>query len=69
MLTIHPFSRYFLFLLINVVFIFLVGSTYWALVRDLANTPAKIPEKLALALQRGVAKHFFLSYVVLQGNP
>ncbi|KAG6332150.1 hypothetical protein ID866_6939 [Astraeus odoratus] len=59
--------KYFLFLLVNVVFIFLLASTYWQLVRDLANSPAKIPEKLAEALQKGVAKHFFLSYVVLQG--
>ncbi|KAG0698644.1 hypothetical protein DFH29DRAFT_810066 [Suillus ampliporus] len=59
--------KYFLFLLINVVFIFLLASTYWQLVRDLANSPAKIPEKLATALQQGSAKHFFLSYVILQG--
>ncbi|TFY73230.1 hypothetical protein EWM64_g10782, partial [Hericium alpestre] len=60
-------KKYFLFLLINVVFIFLFASTYWQLVRDLANSPAKIPEKLAQALQRGRARHFFLSYVILQG--
>ncbi|KAH7890363.1 hypothetical protein F5I97DRAFT_16920 [Phlebopus sp. FC_14] len=58
--------KYFLFLLVNVVFIFLLASTYWQLVRDLANSPAKIPEKLAEALQKGRAKHFFLSYVILQ---
>lgn len=52
----HIKSRYFLFLLINVVFIFLLASTYWQLVRDLANSPAKIPEKLAQALQQGQAK-------------
>ena len=50
-------SRYFLFLLVNVVFIFLLASTYWQLVRDLANSPAKIPEKLAEALQKGRAKY------------
>ncbi|KAI0276258.1 hypothetical protein BGY98DRAFT_986594 [Russula aff. rugulosa BPL654] len=60
-------KKYFLFLLVNVVFIFLLASTYWQLVRDLANSPAKIPEKLAQALQMGRAKHFFLSYVILQG--
>jgi hypothetical protein len=49
-------NRYFLFLLVNVVFIFLLASTYWQLVRDLANSPAKIPEKLAQALQMGRAK-------------
>ncbi|KAH9006634.1 DUF221-domain-containing protein [Lactarius hatsudake] len=60
-------KKYFLFLLVNVVFIFLLASTYWQLVRDLANSPAKIPEKLAQALQIGSARHFFLSYVILQG--
>ncbi|KXN82921.1 hypothetical protein AN958_02004 [Leucoagaricus sp. SymC.cos] len=60
-------KKYFLFLLINVVFIFLLATTYWQLVRDLANTPAKIPEKLAVALQAGNARKFFLSYVILQG--
>ncbi|KAG8943918.1 hypothetical protein FRC04_002406 [Tulasnella sp. 424] len=59
-------KKYFLFLLINVVFIFLLASTYWNLLRDLANSPATIPQKLAIALQRGSAKHFFLNYVVLQ---
>jgi len=48
--------RYFLFLLVNVVFIFLVATTYWQLVRDLAGYPAKIPEKLAKALQSGKAR-------------
>ncbi|KAF8955390.1 hypothetical protein BDZ97DRAFT_1674228 [Flammula alnicola] len=60
-------KKYFLFLLINVVFIFLLATTYWQLVRDLANSPAKVPEKLAQALQAGRARHFFLSYVILQG--
>lgn len=60
-------SRYHLFLLVNVVFIFLLATTYWQLVRDLANFPAKIPEKLAKSLQSGKARNFFLSYVILQG--
>jgi calcium permeable stress-gated cation channel len=59
--------RYFLFLLINVVFIFLLASTYLQLVRDLVDFPAKIPEKLARALQQGRARNFFLSYAILQG--
>ncbi|KAI0262633.1 DUF221-domain-containing protein [Gloeopeniophorella convolvens] len=46
---------------------FFFFCTYWQLVRDLANSPAKIPEKLAQALQIGRARHFFLSYVILQG--
>ena len=60
--------KYFLFLLVNVVFIFLLASTYWQLIRDLAESPAKVPEKLATALQQGRAKHFYLSYVILQGE-
>ncbi|RPD67028.1 DUF221-domain-containing protein [Lentinus tigrinus ALCF2SS1-7] len=60
-------KKYFLFLLINVVFIFLVASTYWQLVRDLASSPARGLEKLAQALNAGNARHFFVSYVILQG--
>ncbi|TBU46588.1 hypothetical protein BD309DRAFT_953693 [Dichomitus squalens] len=60
-------KKYFLFLLVNVVFIFLVASTYWQLVRDLAQSPAKGLEKLAQALNAGNARHFFVSYVILQG--
>jgi peptidoglycan/LPS O-acetylase OafA/YrhL len=48
--------RYFLFLLVNVIFIFLLASTYWQLVRDLANAPGKIPERIAGALATGQAK-------------
>ncbi|KAJ6568448.1 hypothetical protein B0H10DRAFT_2164417 [Mycena sp. CBHHK59/15] len=59
-------KKYFLFLLVNVVFIFLLASTYLQLVYELANFPAKIPEKLAKALQAGRARNFFLSYVILQ---
>ena len=55
--------RYFLFLLLSVVFIFLVATTYWQLVRDLANSPAKVPEKLAIALSAGRARcHFLCSF-------
>jgi hypothetical protein len=61
-------NRYFLFLLVNVVFIFLLASTYLQLLYDLANFPAKIPEKIAKALQAGKARNFFLSYVILQGE-
>ncbi|KAJ7822433.1 hypothetical protein B0H13DRAFT_2447922 [Mycena leptocephala] len=43
-------KKYFLFLLINVVFIFLLATTYLQL----------------LALQAGKARNFFLSYVILQ---
>lgn len=48
------------------MFIFLLASTYWQLVRDLANSPAKIPTKLAAALSMGRARNFFMSYVILQ---
>lgn len=50
------YCRYFLFLLVNVVFIFLLATTYWQLVRDLANAPGKIPERIAIALSKGSAK-------------
>jgi len=36
-------------------------------VRDFANSPARGIEKLAYALAAGKARHFFLSYVILQG--
>jgi len=57
-----------LFLLVNVVFIFLFTSTYLALIRDLANSPAKVPTKIAQALRKSDAKRFFVSYVILQGR-
>lgn len=65
------------------MFIFLLASTYLELVLELANSPAKVPERLAASLQKGNARHFFLwlancfragvdsnlffSYVILQG--
>jgi len=54
------FNRYFLFLLINVVFIFLLATTYLQLALDLANSPAKFPEKLAQALLAGRARQSIL---------
>ncbi|EJD08522.1 DUF221-domain-containing protein [Fomitiporia mediterranea MF3/22] len=59
-------KKYFLFLLVNVVFIFLLASTYWQLIRELAESPAKVPERIAQALHQGRARYFFLSYVLLQ---
>ncbi|KAJ7144656.1 hypothetical protein C8R44DRAFT_865552 [Mycena epipterygia] len=56
-------SRYFLFLLVNVIFIFLLVSTHLQLVY---NFSAKISEKPAKALQPGRARNLFLSYVILQ---
>jgi calcium permeable stress-gated cation channel len=54
--TIDILFRYFLFLFVNVVFIFLLASTYWQLLRDLANSPSTIPERIAQALAKGTAK-------------
>ncbi|EIW68814.1 hypothetical protein TREMEDRAFT_31663, partial [Tremella mesenterica DSM 1558] len=59
-------KKYYLFLLVSVLFIFLLTTTYLALVRDLADTPMKIPEKLASALQGSNARNFMISYVMLQ---
>jgi hypothetical protein len=71
-------------LLISVLFIFLLTTTIWAVIRDLADTPAKVsskqlklafqlmfrqvPEKLASALLKSNAKNFMVSYVMLQGE-
>jgi hypothetical protein len=41
-------------------------TTYFALIRDLADSPMKIPEKLAAALQAPNARNFMVSYVMLQ---
>ena len=35
-------KKYHLFLVVSVLFIFLLTSTYWALVRDLVDTPMKV---------------------------
>ncbi|WWD22163.1 hypothetical protein CI109_106652 [Kwoniella shandongensis] len=59
-------KKYYLFLLISVLFIFLLTSTYLALVRDLVDTPMKIPQKLASALQGTNVRNFMVSYVMLQ---
>nr|ODN96882.1 membrane protein [Cryptococcus depauperatus CBS 7855] len=59
-------KKYHLFLVVSVLFIFLLTSTYWALVRDLVDTPMKIPEKLARALQGSNVRNFMVSYVMLQ---
>ncbi|ORX34475.1 hypothetical protein BD324DRAFT_636070 [Kockovaella imperatae] len=58
--------KYHFFLLVTIVFIFLLTSTFWALVRNLANSPAQIPEKLAKALSTSNVKPFMISYVILQ---
>jgi hypothetical protein len=57
-----------MFLLISVLFIFLLTTTYLAILRDLADAPMKIPEKLAAGLQGSNARNFMISYVMLQGE-
>ncbi|WVQ97942.1 hypothetical protein IAU59_005061 [Kwoniella sp. CBS 9459] len=59
-------KKYHLFLLISVLGIFLLTSTYIALVRDLVDSPTKIPQKLAQALQGANVRNFMVSYVMLQ---
>ena len=69
--------------MVSVLFVFLVTTSYWALVQDLADSPKKasavtqqsgnnaheqIPEKLANALQGTKARNFMVSYVMLQGR-
>ncbi|CDZ98226.1 Uncharacterized conserved protein [Phaffia rhodozyma] len=60
-------KKYYLFLLISVIFVWNITNTYWALVLDWAGTPTKIPERLAKSLGAGLARNFFMSYVMLQG--
>lgn len=57
-------KKYHIFLLINVVFVFIAVST-WDLAKQFANEPMKLVNKLALSLPG--ARNFFLSYVILQG--
>ncbi|KDN52828.1 DUF221-domain-containing protein [Tilletiaria anomala UBC 951] len=58
------FKKYYLFLLVSVVFIFLITSTAWEVITQLANNPMSLLEKLSGALPS--ARKFSLSYVVLQ---
>lgn len=51
----------------TVLFIFLITTTYWQFVRDLADNPSKIAEKLAIALRTSKARYFMISYVMLYG--
>ncbi|WVR04534.1 hypothetical protein IAU60_001541 [Kwoniella sp. DSM 27419] len=59
-------KKYHLFLLISVLAIFLLTTTYIALFQDLVDSPTKIPEKLAQALQGPNVRNFMVSYVMLQ---
>ncbi|THH27471.1 hypothetical protein EUX98_g6719 [Antrodiella citrinella] len=59
-------KKYFLFLLVNVVFIFLLASTYWQLVQRKSEVSHQFTH--AHHWSHIVARrHFFLSYVILQG--
>jgi len=53
-----------LFLLVSVVFIFLITSTAWGVLTDIANNPVGVLGKLSDALPG--ARNFSLSYIVLQ---
>ncbi|WVW78588.1 hypothetical protein I302_100544 [Kwoniella bestiolae CBS 10118] len=59
-------KKYHLFLLISVLFVFLLTTTYIAIVRDFVDSPMKIPQKLASALQGANVRNFMVSYVMLQ---
>ncbi|WRT64883.1 uncharacterized protein IL334_001819 [Kwoniella shivajii] len=59
-------KKYHLFLLISVLFVFLLTTTYIAIVRDFVDSPMKIPQKLASALQGANVRNFMVSYIMLQ---
>ncbi|BEI86180.1 hypothetical protein CcaverHIS002_0604670 [Cutaneotrichosporon cavernicola] len=60
--------KYYLFLVLSVLLIFLVASTWlkWFEL-DLGNNPSEIPRKLAESLRSSNARNFMVSYVCLQG--
>ena len=62
-------KKYFLFLLVNVVFIFLLASTYWQLIRELAESPAKVPERIAQALHQGRARYGSMFFETRTNSP
>ncbi|KAK0540040.1 hypothetical protein OC835_000838 [Tilletia horrida] len=57
-------KKYYLFLVVSVIFVFLVTSTAWGVLADLANNPMKSLDKIA-ALLPG-ARNFSLAYVIFQ---
>ena len=59
-------KKYFMSLVITVVLASMTTATY-LMVRELADAPLKIPDKLAQSLKSSKARHFFVSYVILQG--
>lgn len=59
-------KKYFLALFITVVLARITTATI-SMVRELADAPLKIPDKLAQSLKSSTSRHFFVSYVILQG--
>lgn len=58
-------KKYYLFLMVSVVFIFLVATTAWGVLQELAENPMRVIDKFAASLPK--ARFFSLSYVILQG--
>ncbi|TIC63896.1 DUF221-domain-containing protein [Wallemia mellicola] len=59
-------KKYFLALFITVILARMTTATI-SMVRELADAPLKIPDKLAQSLKSSTARHFFVSYIILQG--
>ncbi|SPO26806.1 uncharacterized protein UTRI_04119_B [Ustilago trichophora] len=58
-------KKYYLFLMVSVVFIFLIATTAWGVLQELAENPMRVIDKFAASLPK--ARFFSLSYVILQG--
>lgn len=57
-------KKYHVFLMVSVIFIFLITRTAWGVLEELAENPLSILQKFSQELPQ--ARHFSLSYVVLQ---
>ncbi|KAL9933257.1 hypothetical protein V8E36_007975 [Tilletia maclaganii] len=57
-------KKYYLFLVVSVIFVFLVTTSAWGVLSDLANNPMRSLDKIA-ALLPG-ARNFSLAYVIFQ---
>ncbi len=51
--------------MVSVVFIFLIATTAWGVLQELAENPMRVIDKFAASLPK--ARFFSLSYVILQG--
>ncbi|KAN0065182.1 hypothetical protein ACQY0O_001679 [Thecaphora frezii] len=58
-------KKYYLFLVVSVVFVFLITTTAWGVLQELAQNPARLIDKLAASLPG--ARFFSLSYVIVTG--